>query len=111
MLFRSEGNAYYNGQAGKLGIDLNVDFLSNKQNVENDIHEMKDYTIHNAMEQENHNSSRLWATKLVLTYPLWRGQLEAGTELSFVTRNNSSSITNYPLPASDSSRPNITFPP
>ena len=97
-----EGNAYYNGQAGKLGIDLNVDFLSNKQNVENDIHEMKDYTIHNAMEQENHSSSRLWATKLVLTYPLWRGQLEAGTELSFVTRNNSSSITNYPLPASDS---------
>ncbi len=97
-----EGNGYYNGQAGKLGIDLNVDFLSNKQNVENDIHEMKDYTIHNAMEQENHSSSRLWATKLVLTYPLWRGQLEAGTELSFVTRNNSSSITNYPLPASDS---------
>ncbi len=97
-----EGNAYYNGQAGKLGIDLNFDFLSNKQNVENDIHEMKDYTIHNAMEQENHSSSRLWATKLVLTYPLWRGQLEAGTELSFVTRNNSSSITNYPLPASDS---------
>ena len=97
-----EGNAYYNGQAGKLGIDLNVDFLSNKQNVGNDIHEMKDYTIHNAMEQENHSSSRLWATKLVLTYPLWRGHLEAGTELSFVTRNNSSSITNYPLPASDS---------
>jgi hypothetical protein len=63
---------------------------------------MKDYTIHNAMEQENHCSSRLWATKLVLTYPLWRGHLEAGTELSFVTRNNSSSITNYPLPASDS---------
>ena len=97
-----EGNAYYNGQAGKLGIDLNVDFLSNKQNVGNDIHEMKDYTIHNAMEQENHSSSSLWATKLVLTYPLWKGQLEAGTELSFVTRNNSSSITNYPLPASDS---------
>ena len=97
-----EGNAYYNGQAGKLGIDLNVDFLSNKQNVGNDIHEMKDYIIHNAMEQENHSSSRLWATKLVLTYPLWKGQLEAGTELSFVTRNNSSSITNYPLPASDS---------
>jgi len=42
------------------------------------------------------------ATKLVLTYPLWKGQLEAGTELSFVTRENNSSITNYPLPASDS---------
>jgi len=97
-----EGNAYYNGQVGRLDIDLNIDFLTNKQSVENDIHEMKDYTIHKAMEQENHSSSRLWATKLVLTYPLWKGQLEAGTELSFVTRNNSSSITNYPLPASDS---------
>ena len=97
-----EGNAYYNGQTGKLGIDLNVDFLSNKQNVGNYIHEMKDYTIHNAMEQENHSSSRMWATKLVLTYPLWKGLLEIGTEMSFVTRSNGSSITNYPLPASDS---------
>ena len=97
-----EGNAYYNGQAGKLGIDLNVDFVSNEQNVENDINELKDYSICKTMIQENRSASRLWAAKLVLTYPIWKGQLEAGTEMSLVSRSNSSSITNYPLPSSDS---------
>ena len=110
-----EGNAYYNGQAGKLGIDLNVDFLSNEQNVENDINELKDYSICKTMIQENRSASRLWAAKLVLTYPIWKGQLEAGTEISLVSRSNSSSITNYPLPSSDMKRyqdelfPNISW--
>ena len=97
-----EGNAYYNGQVDKLGIDLNVDFLTDKTVVNNHINELVNHTDHHAMEQDNSTFTRLWASKLVLTYPVWKGQLEAGTELSFVTRNNSSSITNYPLPASDS---------
>ena len=97
-----EGNAYYNGLVGKMGIDLNVDFLTDKTNVDNHINEIVNHIDHHAMEQDNSTFTRLWATKLVLTYPVWKGQLEAGTELSFVTRNNSSSITNYPLPASDS---------
>ncbi len=97
-----EGNAYYNGQVGKMGIDLNMDFLTDKTNVDNHIYELVNHTDHHAMEQDNSTTVSLWATKLVLTYPVWKGQLEAGTELSFVTRSNSSSITNYPLPASDS---------
>ena len=97
-----EGNAYYNGQAGKMGIDLNMDFLTDKTNVDNHIYELVNHTDHHAMEQDNSTTISLWATKLVLTYPVWKGLLEAGTEFSFVTRNNSSSITNYPLPASDS---------
>ena len=97
-----EGNAYYNGKVGKMGIDLNMDFLTDKTNVDNHINELVNHTDHNAMEQDNSTTISLWATKLVLAYPVWKGQLEAGTELSFVTRNNSSSITNYPLPASDS---------
>ena len=97
-----EGNAYYNGQVDKLGIDLNVDFLMDKTAVNNHINELINHTDRHTMEQDNSTFTRLWASKLVLTYPVWKGQLEAGTELSFVTRNNSSSITNYPLPASDS---------
>ena len=97
-----EGNAYYNGHVDKLGIDLNVDFLTDKTVVNNHINELINHTDHHAMEQDNSTFTRLWASKLVLTYPVWKGQLEAGTELSFVTRNNNSCITNYPLPASDS---------
>lgn len=97
-----EGNAYYNGQVDKLSIDLNVDFLTDKTVVNNHINELVNHTDHHAMEQDNSTFTRLWASKLVLTYPVWKGQLEAGTEFSFVTRNNNSCITNYPLPASDS---------
>ena len=107
-----ESNAYYNGQIDKLGIDLNMDFLTDKTVVDNHINEQKSAAANSSlyplrsslsqMEQDNSTTVSLWAAKLVLTYPVWKGQLDAGTELSFVTRSNSSSITNYPLPASDS---------
>ena len=32
--------------------------------------------------------SHLYAGKLVLSYPVWKGELEAGTEMTFVNRNN-----------------------
>ena len=54
------------------------------------------------MEQEQHTSSDMLATKLVLSYPIWKGQLQAGTEMSFVTRKSSYSISGYPLPATES---------
>ena len=32
--------------------------------------------------------SHLYTGKLVLSYPVWKGELEAGTEMTFVNRNN-----------------------
>ena len=95
-----QGNAYYNGQVGKLNIDLNVDFLTDKENTDNRIDVILPEA--QAMEQKSNSSSRLWAAKLVLSHPVWKGQLQAGTEMSFVKRKSSSSITNYPLPSTDS---------
>ena len=94
-----QGNAYYSGQVGKLNIDLNVDFMTEKENDDNliDVYLPEAQT----MKQNSNTWSRLWATKLVLTYPVWKGQLQAGTEMSFVKRQNSTSITNYPLPSTD----------
>ena len=94
-----QGNAYYNGQVNKLNIDLNVDFLTDKENDDNQI----DVILPEAqtMQQNSHTSSRLWATKLVLNYPVWKGQLQAGTEMSFVKRQSSTTITDYPLPSTD----------
>ena len=94
-----QGNAYYNGQVGKLNIDLNVDFLTDKENDDNQIDVILPET--QTMQQNSHIWSRLWATKLVLSYPVWKGQLQAGTEMSFVKRQSSTSITNYPLPSTD----------
>ena len=96
-----DANAYYNGQVGKLNVDLNIDFMASKLNEGNNIREQR-YQALSKMEQDEHAASRLWATKLVLSHPLWKGQLQAGTELSLASRSSSSSITNYPLPATDS---------
>lgn len=95
------GNAYYNGQAGKLNIDFNVDFVTRSNGMVTDISEIGTRG-ELQMRNESSNTSELWATKLVLSYPVWRGQFQAGTEMSFVDRTSSFAMTGYPLPSTDS---------
>ena len=80
-------NAYYNGTVGQLGIDFNFDFLNtatntDRENVEQSL--IEDDFVRSRSGAE----SQLYASKLVLSYPLWRGTLEAGTELTFAKRHN-----------------------
>lgn len=96
-----EGNAYYNGRVGKLGIDLNLDFVTNKTSESNSIEERVNEVL-SSMNSSSRNKSYMLADKLVLSYPLWKGQLQAGTEMSFVTRNAQYQINHLSLPASRS---------
>ena len=80
-------NAYYNGKVGKLGIDFNFDFMRNgtdtdRENVEQS-RVQDDFVL-----SKSGTKSHLYAGKLVLSYPVWKGELEAGTEMTFVNRNN-----------------------
>ena len=80
-------NAYYNGTAGKLGIDFNFDFLNtatntDRENVEQSL--IEDDFVRSSSGAE----SRLYASKLVLSYPVWKGSIEAGTEMTFAKRHN-----------------------
>ena len=80
-------NAYYNGTVGKMGIDFNFDFLSteintDRENVENSL--VNDDFVRSGSGTE----SRLYASKLVFSYPVWKGALEAGTEMTFARRHN-----------------------
>ena len=98
-----EGNAYYSGKVRQLGIDLNVDFLTNRKREENSIEEWKEpESASTRMDQQQGTSSRLWASKLVLSHPLWKGQLQAGTEMSFVKRLSNYTISGFPLPTTHS---------
>lgn len=101
-----DGNLYYNGKVGKLGIDFNADFVATKNSEKNSICEMsgenRENTTASQMSQAQHTKSDMWATKLVLSYPIWKGQLQAGTEMSFVNRDNDYMIAGYPLPTTDS---------
>ena len=96
-----EGNAYYNGRVGKLGIDLNLDFLTNKTTEETSIEDTRN-GFASQYATENYTTNEMYAGKLVLSYPVWKGQLQAGTEMTFVTRNNTYSTQGLALPASDS---------
>lgn len=96
-----EGNAYYNGTVGKLGIDLNLDFLTNKTTEETPITEERNDATYNYA-TSNRTSNAMYAAKLVLSYPIWRGQVQAGMEATFVNRKNTYTMTGLALPNSDS---------
>ena len=80
-------NTYYNGKAGKLGIDFNFDFMSSEINTDRENVEQSliddDFVL-----SKSGAESRLYATKLMLSYPIWKGELEAGTEMTFAKRHN-----------------------
>ena len=97
-----EGNLYYSGLVGRLGINFNADYLLNRKDMVNNISSVENNLDQPEIIQEGVTTSRLAAAKLVLTYPVWKGMFEAGAEATFVDRGDSHSITNYPLPSSDS---------
>ncbi|MBQ3767234.1 MAG: outer membrane beta-barrel protein [Bacteroidales bacterium] len=94
-------NVYYNGLAGKMGIDLNLDYyqVSNNQisNIQEDS-EIQDATVFT----ESGSDSKLYAAKLVLSYPIWRGQLQVGTEETFSRTRDNYRLNGADIPASSS---------
>lgn len=96
-----EGNAYYNGKVGNLGIDLNLDFLTSKTTENNTIEEIRN-DQHANYATANHTSDRMYAGKLVFSYPVWKGQLQVGSEMTFVNRRNRYQMMGLALPNSNS---------
>lgn len=73
-------NSYYNGQWGKMGIDWNFDW--NTKGAKEDMNSESDNVCSVSDAQ-----SRLFATKLIVSYPLWKGTFNAGTEMTWVNRH------------------------
>ena len=94
-------NAYYNGLAGKMGIDLNLDYFQVSDNKISHIQEDSD--IQDAsVSTESGSDSKLYAAKLVLSYPIWRGQLQAGTEETFSRTRDNYRLTGADIPSTSS---------
>ena len=94
-------NAYYNGLAGKMGIDLNLDYFQVSDNKISSIQEDSD--IQDAtVSTEAGSDSKLYAAKLVLSYPIWRGQLQAGTEETFSRTRDNYRLTGADIPSTSS---------
>ena len=81
-------NIYYNGKVGKTSIDFNTDYVFYKD---------RKYQYNDEVSQEQQSRivtsnsivrNQLCAAKLVLSWPLWGGNLQVGTEFSHTRRND-----------------------
>ena len=96
-------NVYYNGQTGKLGIDLNLDYYTVGDSQTAEVDERSLQLGGDTMIRTNSSSeSNLYASKLVLSYPIWQGQLQVGTEETFSRIDDKYSISGTDIPAASS---------
>ena len=73
-------NLYYTGKFGQFGIDLNADYTFRKQRNRNQQQELSDKGLDRDVNTENLTRSNLLAEKLIVSYPLLKGQIEVGEE-------------------------------
>lgn len=95
-------NLYYNGLvAGKLGIDINLDYYGTDDSSKSVSNEASEMTHDAAISSASNNTGRMYAAKAVLSYPIWKGRLQAGTEESFSRRKDKYTVSGIAIPASD----------
>ncbi|MCR5017686.1 MAG: outer membrane beta-barrel protein [Bacteroidales bacterium] len=93
-------NLYYNGQVGKLGVDVNVDYYGTDDSSTSTSTETSSMTSDASILADSYNTGRMYAAKAVLSYPIWMGQLQVGTEETFSRRNDVYTISGVEIPAS-----------
>ena len=97
-------NVYYNGLVGnKLGIDLNLDYYGSDVSTVSVARETSTMTHDAEVHSNTDNGSRLYAGKLVFSYPLGPGQLQIGTEETFSRRKDIYNVSGIEIPASSAS--------
>lgn len=81
-------NVYYNGRVGKTTIDFNTDYIFHKDRTSQFTNEVSQERTSRTVTSTNVVRNQLWASKLVLSWPLWKGNLQAGTEYDITNRND-----------------------
>ena len=81
-------NLYYDGEVGKTNIDFNADyyFTKNRSNEWN-FEESQEWD-NRTVTSTNTVRNELFAGKLVLSWPLWGGNLSVGSEVDYTHRND-----------------------
>ena len=77
-----EAEIYYVGKIGQVGIDFNATYYTvndrrSDESIENS-KELGNLEVHSS----NRQNSDMWAGKLVVNIPLWKGNMSVGTEMS-----------------------------
>ena len=85
-------NAYYNGKAGKLSIDLNIDGLFDDTQSPGSTREVTTEAggspVNRSIQSNTVSSNNFWATKLIFGYPVMKGNFSLGGEYSYNHRTD-----------------------
>ena len=97
-------NAYYNGKVGELGIDMNIDGLFDDTKTPGRTTEttavesvaVPQQQTHRTIESNTNSGNNFWASKLIFSYPVLKGNFSVGGEYSYNHRTDA-----YTFQASD----------
>lgn len=81
-------NVYYNGRVGKTSIDFNTDYVFFKERTNSFNNEVSQEQQSRTVTSQSVQRNQLWASKLVLSWQLWGGNLQVGGEYDNTRRND-----------------------
>lgn len=99
---RHQLNAYYQGSIKQLHINFNTDLVYGKSYNHQEAKEESQTEGNRDISSFNHADNRLYAAKLILTHPLWKGELKTGADYTFIRRNDNFLNRQHILPDTDS---------
>lgn len=85
---RHNVNIYYNGIVSKFTFDFNADFLWYKNRELSLSDELSETGDNRNVSTESTNRNRMFAEKLVVTHPIWQGQIRFGEEYTNTRTTN-----------------------
>lgn len=94
-------NGYYNGNVKNLSIDLNFDYVFRKNQNEQITKEYDGDLILQGINTHNDANGKMFASKLILGYPIGKGKLNVGGEYTYTRRINTFTNEQEILNASD----------
>ncbi len=81
-------NMYYNGTVGRFNLDFNADYLWNKKRETAFSDELSEMGEERNVSTTSINRNRMFAEKLVVSHPLWQGQIRFGEEYTNTRTTN-----------------------
>ena len=77
-----QADIYYVGKIGQVGIDFNATYYAVTDRRSDESIESSKELGNQEVHSSNRQNSDMWAGKLVVNIPLWKGNMSVGTELS-----------------------------
>ncbi len=81
-------NLYYDGKVNELAVNFNTDIRRSNIDVNSDIEEESQNYDNRMLSIESRSRNSLLASKLILSHPLWKGNLSLGSEYTHTSQKN-----------------------